>query len=166
VSSESLAGLYKRHRFPAEVIVHCVWLYHRFGLSLRDVQELMAERGDSRTFTAGLLPAGAPDLHLSSTATAPFPIGCRFQPEMTAKPADDGLRGHQSHLIGVSLASLRTRGMEGPSIRFSGAMSGAAQPARGADAAGREPSARRTPAATSPLEEESGCHCPPASPCS
>ena len=35
---------YKRHRFPAEIISHCVWLYHRFGLSLRDVQELMAER--------------------------------------------------------------------------------------------------------------------------
>jgi putative transposase len=36
---------YKRHRFPAEIISHCVWLYHRFGLSLRDVQELVAERG-------------------------------------------------------------------------------------------------------------------------
>ena len=41
---------YKRHRFPAEVISHCVWLYHRFGLSLRDVQELMAERGVAVTY--------------------------------------------------------------------------------------------------------------------
>jgi hypothetical protein len=37
--------LYKRHRFPAEIISHCVWLYYRFSLSYRDVQEMMAERG-------------------------------------------------------------------------------------------------------------------------
>jgi putative transposase len=36
---------YTRHRFPAELIRHCVWLYHRFGRSLRDVQALMAVRG-------------------------------------------------------------------------------------------------------------------------
>jgi putative transposase len=38
---------YKRRCFPAEIISHAsiVWRYHRFGLSLRDVQELMAERG-------------------------------------------------------------------------------------------------------------------------
>jgi hypothetical protein len=29
---------YKGHRFPVEIISHCVWLYHRFPLSLRDVQ--------------------------------------------------------------------------------------------------------------------------------
>ena len=38
-------GLYKRHRFPAEVISHCLWLYHRFCLSFRDVEEGMLERG-------------------------------------------------------------------------------------------------------------------------
>jgi putative transposase len=37
--------LYKRPRFPAEIISHCVWLYFRFSLSYRDVQEMMAERG-------------------------------------------------------------------------------------------------------------------------
>ena len=36
---------YRRHRFPAEVIRYAVWLYFRFTLSLRDVEELMAERG-------------------------------------------------------------------------------------------------------------------------
>jgi putative transposase len=30
--------LYKRHRFPAEIISHCVWLYFRFSLSYRDVE--------------------------------------------------------------------------------------------------------------------------------
>ena len=37
--------LYKRHRFPAEIISHCVWLYHRFGLSFRAVEALLFERG-------------------------------------------------------------------------------------------------------------------------
>ena len=39
------AGLYKGHRFPAEIISHCVWLYFRFCLSYRDVEEMMVERG-------------------------------------------------------------------------------------------------------------------------
>ncbi len=36
---------YARHRFPPEVISHAVWLYHRFCLSFRDVEDLLAERG-------------------------------------------------------------------------------------------------------------------------
>jgi putative transposase len=36
---------YTRHQFPAEVIRHAVWLYLRFTLSYRDVEELLAERG-------------------------------------------------------------------------------------------------------------------------
>jgi hypothetical protein len=37
--------LYKGYRFPPEIISHCVWLYYRFGVSLRDVSELMLARG-------------------------------------------------------------------------------------------------------------------------
>ncbi len=37
--------LYRRHRFPADVIVHAVWLYFRFPLSLRMVEDLLAARG-------------------------------------------------------------------------------------------------------------------------
>ena len=36
---------YARHHFPPEVIRHAVWLYVRFTLSYRDVEELLAERG-------------------------------------------------------------------------------------------------------------------------
>jgi putative transposase len=43
VGSASLS--YKGHRYPAEVISHCVWLYFRFPLSFREVEELMFERG-------------------------------------------------------------------------------------------------------------------------
>jgi putative transposase len=36
---------YARHRFPPEIIRHAIWLYLRFTLSYRDVEELLAERG-------------------------------------------------------------------------------------------------------------------------
>jgi putative transposase len=36
---------YRGYRYPVEIISHAVWLYFRFGLSLRDVEELLAERG-------------------------------------------------------------------------------------------------------------------------
>src|SRR6266566_4602124 len=36
---------YRGHRFPPEIITHAVWLYFRFHLSFRDVQDLLAERG-------------------------------------------------------------------------------------------------------------------------
>lgn len=38
-------SLYRGHRFPAEVIAHAVWLYFRFPLSLRMVEDLLAARG-------------------------------------------------------------------------------------------------------------------------
>ncbi len=41
----SPSALYRRHRCPAEVITHAVWLYFRFNLSFHDVEELIAERG-------------------------------------------------------------------------------------------------------------------------
>src|ERR1700682_5002261 len=39
------ASSYRGYRFPPEVIAHAVWLYFRFHLSFRDVQDLLAERG-------------------------------------------------------------------------------------------------------------------------
>ena len=36
---------YKRHRFPPDIISYAVWLYHRFNLSHRDVEDILAERG-------------------------------------------------------------------------------------------------------------------------
>jgi len=38
-------NIYKRHRFPAEIISYAVWLYFRFNLSHRDIEDLLAERG-------------------------------------------------------------------------------------------------------------------------
>jgi transposase-like protein len=35
---------YKRHRFSADIMRHSIWLYARFTLSYRDVEEMLAER--------------------------------------------------------------------------------------------------------------------------
>jgi hypothetical protein len=43
---------YKNHRFSGEIISHGVWLYYRFPLSYRDVQELLFERGITVTHEA------------------------------------------------------------------------------------------------------------------
>jgi putative transposase len=37
--------LYHGYRFPPEIISHAIWLYHKFCLSYRDVEDLLAERG-------------------------------------------------------------------------------------------------------------------------
>src|SRR3984885_267457 len=42
--------VYRRHRFPPEVISHAVWLYFRFPLSLRMVEEMLVERGICVTY--------------------------------------------------------------------------------------------------------------------
>jgi putative transposase len=42
---KSRKGLYRRHRFPPEIIQHSVRLYYRFNLSHRDIEDLLARRG-------------------------------------------------------------------------------------------------------------------------
>lgn len=45
VLMDTLTISYKRHRFPPEIIAHAVWLYCRFNLSLREVEEMFLQRG-------------------------------------------------------------------------------------------------------------------------
>jgi len=52
MNTPALANPYKRYRFPSEIISHCVWLYFRFCLSYRDVEEMMAARGVILTYEA------------------------------------------------------------------------------------------------------------------
>jgi putative transposase len=42
--------MYKRHRFPPDIIQHVVWLYHRFNLSTRDIEDLIAKRAVNVTY--------------------------------------------------------------------------------------------------------------------
>jgi putative transposase len=44
--------LYRGYRFPAEIISHAVWLYLRFALSHRDIEDLLAERGVQVSYEA------------------------------------------------------------------------------------------------------------------
>ncbi len=46
------SSLYRRHRFPSEIISHSVWLYFRFALSYRDVEEILRVRGVIVTYEA------------------------------------------------------------------------------------------------------------------
>ena len=41
---------YRGYRFPPAIIAHAVWLYHRFSLSFRDVEDLLAKRGITVTY--------------------------------------------------------------------------------------------------------------------
>jgi putative transposase len=45
-------NIYKRHRFPPQIIQHAVWLYHRFNLSHRDIEDLLAERSITVSYEA------------------------------------------------------------------------------------------------------------------
>src|SRR4029077_17231928 len=45
VGVRTATASYKGHRYPVEIIGHCVWLYFRFSLSFREVEELMLARG-------------------------------------------------------------------------------------------------------------------------
>jgi hypothetical protein len=47
-----MKSIYKGHRFPPEIISHAIWLYHRFTLSFRDVEDLLAERGITVSYEA------------------------------------------------------------------------------------------------------------------
>ena len=66
---------YRRHRFPPVIIQHAVWLYLRFTLSYRDVEELLAERGlDLRQGSAvgvlsGIRPASGFNRYTATATT-------------------------------------------------------------------------------------------------
>jgi len=57
--------LYRRHRFAAEVIAHAVWLYFRFPMSLRMVEDLLAARGPVDAESASARPVTSQSIHRS-----------------------------------------------------------------------------------------------------
>jgi hypothetical protein len=52
IDTQPVSILYKNHRFPPEIMSQVVWLYQRFCLSFRDVEELLAARGVVVTYEA------------------------------------------------------------------------------------------------------------------
>jgi hypothetical protein len=66
---------YHRHRFPTEINSHCVWLYFRFSLRFRDVEEILAMRGVGSHLRnrPGMAPEVWPDLCRRPTPQVPRP---------------------------------------------------------------------------------------------
>ncbi len=100
---------YKHHRFPPEIIAHAVWLYFRFPLSLRLVEEMLLERGivvsyetvrrwalksDRRTLAA----SGARD-----QTVATFGISTRSRSRFVARSTGSGGR-----LIRTAVCSMKS----------------------------------------------------------
>src|SRR6202045_4511306 len=89
---------YRRHRFPPEIIQHAIWLYLRFTLSYRDVEDLLAERGldiSYETVRRWVLKFG--------------PLIARKLRQRRPRPSD---RWHLDEMVEahVSMASRRSRG--------------------------------------------------------
>ena len=45
-------SIYKRHRFPPDIVRYAVWLYYRLNLIFRDIEDLLAQRGISVSYEA------------------------------------------------------------------------------------------------------------------
>lgn len=106
---DATRSLYKRHRYPAEIIAHSVWLYYRFTLSLRDVEELMLARGvvvsheSIRTWCAKFAPEYAHGLR----RRAPQPGDKWYLDEVFVKIGGNGtICGGRSIRTGTSSTSL------------------------------------------------------------
>ena len=101
----------KRHRFPADVIRQAVWLYFRFTMSFRDVEDLLAERGIEvsyetiRCWTIKFGPAFASNLKRRRTV----PTGRWHLDEMMVK-----IRGQRMWMgkLPVDLSSVTTVGLD------------------------------------------------------
>ena len=78
-------SIYRGYRFPPDIIAHAVWLYHRFALSLRDVEDLLAERGID-------LPDGI-DINVVENSDNTVHITMPKAPDGATELADDELRG-------------------------------------------------------------------------
>ena len=82
---------YARHRFQPDVIRHAVWLYLRFTLSYRDVEELLAERGldvSYETIRRWVLKFGL-QFARNLRASRPRPIGQWHLDEMVVSIGDN-----------------------------------------------------------------------------
>jgi hypothetical protein len=90
---------YRRHRFPSAIIQHAVWVYLRFTLSYRDVEELLAERGLDILRNRPVLGS---EIRTGDRATAaPVPSAA----EQSLAPRRDG--GPDRRRADVSVASRR-----------------------------------------------------------
>jgi transposase-like protein len=62
------SNIYAGYRYPAQIISHAVWLYHRFTLSFRDIEEFLATRGVGVSYET--IRSGAKNTPLSSATSS------------------------------------------------------------------------------------------------
>ena len=115
---------YRGYRFPCEIISHAVWLYYRFALSFRDVEDLLAQRSITVTYeTMGPLVNGPvanvilgfvlrmdPRLHILIVCRRPY----TGRGDQRALPGQGGTTVHQR------LRVLPLRAPRARSVRFPG----------------------------------------------
>src|SRR6266404_4771237 len=109
-------ALYHRHRFPAEIISHCVWLYFRFTLSFRDVDGGERRRCASEDYALRTFRLRLPPLNL--TIPRGFPAGKR----RSAQPSE-GAAAPRQRLISPILVHAKQK--RRPSSRRSWSQIGA-----------------------------------------
>src|SRR4051794_31140436 len=107
---------YARHRFPPDVIRHAVWLYLRFTLSYRDVEEFLVERGmdvSYETVRRWVLKFGLQFARRQATA-AERPLasrrdGCLDRPQAPVAVAGRRQRGRSPRFAGAIEARQESR---------------------------------------------------------
>ena len=106
MTTPSATDLYKRHRFLAQIISHCVWLSCRFCLSYRDVEELMAdwavgipgqETGGTRvrsfsSSVANATPSDAPSIRSAISLISLCNAVAKIRPKKFSRKLLKGLR--------------------------------------------------------------------------
>jgi len=107
----AIAARYKGYRYPIEIIGHAVWLYHRFALSLRDVEELMWARGVAvsyetiRSWCAAFGPDYANQLRARRPRPATNGTSTRFSSRSTASPISCSARSTSTATCSTSWCS-------------------------------------------------------------
>ena len=109
---------FKRHRFPPEIIRHAIWLYARFTLSFRDVEELLAERGidaSYETVRRWFLKFG-PSIAANIRRSRPRPSDHWHLDEMviSIRAANTGSGGRSTTRVRCWISSSSANGMHKP----------------------------------------------------
>src|ERR1700746_2129847 len=107
---------YRRHRFPPVIIQHAVWLYLRFTLSYRDVEELLAERGldiSYETIRCWVLKFG-PVIARRLRRCRPRPSNSRHLDEMVVRIAGKRMYlwravGHEGEILDMLVQRCRNK---------------------------------------------------------
>jgi putative transposase len=98
---------YKRHRFPPQIIAHAVWLYYRFPLSLRLVEEMLLERGITVSYETIRRWGSSSDRIMPGAFVASSQAGLTGASTGWSSPSPAGRAGCGGLLIRMAMCSTR-----------------------------------------------------------